>query len=228
MSIKFIFFDIDQTLIDYSDAVSKATTYFIQEEPFFGTISSSDFNAVWSTLRTLYTQPKLDGKVSLNELRIERMKILIKHFGLTLSSSEVERLTFKFFKLCEISCRAFPDVKPVLNKLVAYRFGVITNGKESIQRKKLANASLSYSFSPFIASVDYQCAKPSQKIFKFALKEAKDTPNHCLMIGDNLKLDILPAKRLGFKAIFLNRKGKENQGYQVTQIKNLYELQKFL
>ena len=226
MSIKFIFFDIDQTLVDYSGAVSKAITLFIQKNPFLKTISSSEFKSTWTALRTLYTQPKLDGKVSLNDLRIERMRMLVKYFGFTLSSSEIERLTFDFFKLCEISCCAFPDVEPVLNKLVDYNFGVITNGKESIQRKKLANAGLNYSFYPFIASVDYKCAKPSQKIFEFALKKAEVSSNHCLMIGDNLKTDILPAEHLGIKAIFLNR--KKNQDYKVAQINSLYELEEFL
>lgn len=229
MSIKFIFFDIDQTLVDYSGAVNNAVIRLIQEEPILNSVSSGEFLSIWNALRSRYTQPALDGRTSLTKLRLERMKHLIQYFGLIVSQSEIEQLTLKLFELSETLCSAFPDVNPVLNDLVGYRLGVITNGKEAVQRKKLAHANLSYTFNPFIASVEYQCAKPSQQIFKYALEKANISSKHCVMIGDNLELDILPAKKLGFQAIFLNRKVKNKyQKFQVPQIENLYQLRLFL
>lgn len=50
MSIKYIFFDIAQTLVDYLGAVNKAVTYIIQEEPILSSISIQEFLAIWNTL----------------------------------------------------------------------------------------------------------------------------------------------------------------------------------
>lgn len=53
--------------------------------------------------------------------------------------------------------------------------------------------------------------KPDIRIFEYALDKANCTPQEACMIGDRLDNDILPAKALGIKTVWIK------QGFGVLQ-----------
>ena len=59
MNIEYIFFDIDLPLVDYSGAVNKTVTNFIQEDSILSSISIQEFLAIWNTLRSRYIAPRV-------------------------------------------------------------------------------------------------------------------------------------------------------------------------
>jgi len=52
-----------------------------------------------------------------------------------------------------------------------------------------------------ITSVDAGCCKPDPRIFRLALEMAGTVPQRCVMIGNSEEADIVPALRLGMRAI---------------------------
>ena len=48
-------------------------------------------------------------------------------------------------------------------------------------------------------------AKPDKKIFEIALKRANCKPEQSIMIGDRIDNDIIPAKNLGMKTIWIKK-----------------------
>lgn len=58
------------------------------------------------------------------------------------------------------------------------------------------------------------CDKSNPKMYRKVLEILKVKPHEAVMIGDDMKLDILLPKRLGINTILLNRTGKE-KGHSV-------------
>ena len=56
-----------------------------------------------------------------------------------------------------------------------------------------------------IASAEEGLEKPDPRIFQLALSRAGCLPQRAVMIGDRLDNDIAPAKRLGFKTIWIRQ-----------------------
>lgn len=67
-----------------------------------------------------------------------------------------------------------------------------------------------------IASAEEGIEKPDLKIFELALKRANCLPENAVMIGDRLDNDIIPAKRMGLKTIWI-RQGFGGLGKPLTE-----------
>ncbi|MEM2987043.1 MAG: HAD family hydrolase [Nitrososphaerota archaeon] len=134
-----------------------------------------------------------------------------------------------FFKPDLESIMLFPEVKEVLNFLKnnKYKIGLISNTvsdwfvKETLKKLKIEKF-----FDCIITSAQIGIRKPRLEIFEKALKELNANKSQTVMIGDSLKSDILGAKRLGIKAIYVNR-WKNNKNIDINPdatIHNLLEI----
>jgi HAD superfamily hydrolase (TIGR01549 family) len=54
-----------------------------------------------------------------------------------------------------------------------------------------------------IASAEEGVAKPYRRIFEIALNRANCIPEQSVMIGDRIDNDIIPAKAIGMKTIWI-------------------------
>lgn len=60
-------------------------------------------------------------------------------------------------------------------------------------------------FSLIVTSDQEGIAKPDPRIFETALQRANCPVERCVMIGDRLDNDIVPAKKLGFKTVWIKQ-----------------------
>ena len=81
-----------------------------------------------------------------------------------------------------------------------YELFVITNWFLDIQSKRLENAGILKYFKKIYSS-DYYRAKPNLDMFKEAIKGLK--PSECIMIGDSIIKDVMPAIKLGIDAYLI-------------------------
>ena len=229
--IKAIFFDIDDTLVDYTNANSRVAKRFVVDEPLFSSINAISLEKVWSNLRTRDTMDHLSGEVSLSEMRYARMANLLGHFRIQVEEQEIERLTRHYFQLFAQEITHYQDVKTVLHYLNNFIVGIITNGSEVVQKAKLADAGINTPFSPFVASMNVGIAKPSSEIFILATKMAGVDLKECLMIGDGLQRDVYAAIDSGMSAVWIDRTGireKFMSNYNVKRFDTLLKLIDFL
>lgn len=99
----------------------------------------------------------------------------------------------------------YPDTITVLEKLSPnYNLGIIANQNFGTE-KRLKSFNIIKYFDIVISSAEERVAKPDPKIFNLAVSRAKTTPGSCVMIGDRLDNDIIPAKMLGFKTIMVRQ-----------------------
>ncbi len=122
----------------------------------------------------------------------------------------------------------YEDTFKVLDRLRGkYRLLLLTNGAPSLQNEKLAmTPELIPYFEQMIISGAFGRGKPDPSIFEHALFLMRVAKEEALMVGDNLKTDILGANRTGIKNVWINREGQTpHDDIQPTlEIKALSEL----
>lgn len=108
--------------------------------------------------------------------------------------------------------KLYPDTKMILEILSKkYKLGVIAN-QVAGTKERLDNWEICKYFDVVVASAEAGCAKPDLKIFNLALEQAGCKPNDAVMIGDRLDNDIVPAKQIGMKTVWVR------QGFAKYQI----------
>lgn len=85
-----------------------------------------------------------------------------------------------------------------------YELGIIANQLDGLKERLQAFDLLQY-FKYLISSWDIQVMKPDIRIFEYALDKANCAPQETCMIGDRLDNDILPAKSLGMKTVWIKQ-----------------------
>ena len=85
-----------------------------------------------------------------------------------------------------------------------YELGIIANQLDGLKERLQAFDLLKY-FKYIISSWDVQLMKPDIRIFEYALDKANCNPQEACMIGDRLDNDILPAKALGMKTVWIKQ-----------------------
>lgn len=99
----------------------------------------------------------------------------------------------------------YRDTELVLHSLSSrYILGIIANQTGGLQSRLLQYGISSY-FTHVISSWGHQILKPNPELFRIALQKAGCLPDQALMIGDRLDNDILPAKSIGMKTIWIRQ-----------------------
>ena len=101
--------------------------------------------------------------------------------------------------------KLYKDAPAVIKALSQkYELGIIANQLDGLKERLKAFDLLQY-FKYIISSWDVKIMKPDIRIFEYALDKANCTPQEACMIGDRLDNDILPAKALGIKTVWIKQ-----------------------
>ena len=124
----------------------------------------------------------------------------------------------------------YPNVVSTLNELKkCYKLVILSDAPRIQAWIRLAAMNLQNVFDYVITFDDTKSRKPNSKPFLLALKKINLKPEECLMVGDSLKRDIAPAKKLGFKTVFAKYGGnyenfKVKPDYSISDIKDLLKI----
>lgn len=127
----------------------------------------------------------------------------------------------------------YPQASICLAKLRGrFKLGIIAN-QQAGTAQRMKQYGLFSHLDLIIASAEEGVAKPDPKIFELALERANCLPQNAIMIGDRLDNDIVPAKRMGFKTIWIRQgfggmatpsNAEEVPDYSVGNLQELLEL----
>ena len=202
--VKWIFFDVGSTLVDETEAYDHRV-----REMIAGTnITFKEFDDV----RIALARQGLDGNSAA-----------IKHFGLTKTPWHSED---------EVP---YSDAQSTLAALIdkGYKLGIIANQKLGTE-ERLESWGLRQYFEVIAASAEIGYAKPDKEIFEKALELAKCTAAESVMVGDRLDNDIIPAKAIGMKTVWVKnglaqyQDAELGEGVADYQIGSLSELLRIL
>jgi putative hydrolase of the HAD superfamily len=108
------------------------------------------------------------------------------------------------------------------------RLGVVTNGIDRVQRRRLEASELTESFSVVVTSERAGFTKPDPRIMEIALKRLRLRPDEAVYVGDDPQVDGLAANRASMPFVWFNpRRTKPKPGvsvvidHQITYLKEL-------
>ena len=187
MNIKWIFFDVGSTLVDETEAYNHRAREMIS-----GTgITFKEFD---------------DIRIALAKLGLDGNSAAIKYFGLTKTPWHSED---------ELP---YSDTQSTLAALVdkGYKLGIIANQKLGT-KERLDSWGLRQYFDVIAGSAEIGYAKPDKEIFEKAFELAKCTAAESMMVGDRLDNDIIPAKSLGMKTVWIKNGLAQHQNIELGE-----------
>lgn len=212
MTPKWIFFDLDDTLFDFSsaslislmrlwDETPKIRQRFKNPEVFLNEYHANN-KRMWDLHES--------GKITADFLKGER-------FRLTVNPERTDEEFCKFSRQLNDrylwhlgGCNApVEGAKELLEKLSKKSLiGVLTNGFNEVQYRKLQSTGLDSFIQRMVISDEIGIQKPDSRLFRYAEQATGANPNQTIMIGDNPDNDIQGALNAGWNAIFFDYKGK--------------------
>lgn len=224
VGLKAIFFDLDHTLWDYETNSAEVLTGFYNQH--ISTTESeltaflSNFTKVNDALWNKYSKGLIDKEV----IRKSRFVEVLELSGIN-DPALAENLSIQYLFECPRKTHLFPGTIEVLEYLnKKYDTHILTNGFSDVQEVKLNNAGISKYFDKVITSESIGHKKPSKEFFDHAFEATKSTNSEAIMIGDNLKTDILGAHKAKMKSVYFNPSGYAKPHKATFEIKELKEL----
>lgn len=104
--------------------------------------------------------------------------------------------------------QAFPQSVRLLMKLEGYPKAIVSNGQRVFSEPEVRYFGLYELFDVVIFSSDFGHKKPDPRIFLEATRQLDMQPEEVLFIGDNYENDIVPATKLGMKAMHIEEAWK--------------------
>jgi putative hydrolase of the HAD superfamily len=99
--------------------------------------------------------------------------------------------------------QAFPQSVRLLKKLERYPKAIVSNGQRVFSEPEVRYFCFYELFNAVIFSSDFGHKKPDPRIFLEATRQLSLEPEEVLCIGDNFENDIVPATKLGMKAMHI-------------------------
>ena len=229
MKITHIFFDLDRTLWDF-DLNSQKTLLNIYKEFSLKErgVKSFDifldhYKEINEKLWGLYRQ----DLISKDELRSKRFDLTLNKYSIK-DNELASKIGDTYVSKSPLQTSLFPYTKEVLSYLKSkYSLSIITNGFDEVQKIKLKASGLDVFFDTVITSDFVNAKKPNPTIFNYALNINNVSAKNSVMIGDDLLVDIIGAKEIGFFQIYFNPKNtphNQNCDYEIrclSEIKNI-------
>ena len=221
MKKKFLLFDADRTLLDFSasEKSALAKTFAEYNLPFTSEVYQWHLvnNAkLWQD----YEKGLIDRKTVL----YTRFVRLFDHFGYEGDGAAFED---SYRHNLDNSCDLFPEAMEVVQALSkTHDLYIVTNGVASTQENRLRDSGLAPWFKDIFISEQVGSQKPQKEYFDFVFERlGNPDKKSVLMVGDSLTSDMKGAVAYGIDSCWLNRKGQTTDlpvTYTVTEVSEIF------
>jgi putative hydrolase of the HAD superfamily len=193
MTVRAIFFDLDDTLCDTTGTRSERTERCL------------------ARLRRDHPDVDPEGFVErvfepTNAPRgIRGVPRVIDDLSLADSPAGRDAKRMWFFVDAYDLLRPLPGVRATLPALgEKYALSIVTNGEDDIQRGKFSHLGLGEDIRHLVISANVGYEKPDPRIFEHALELAGVSAHEALVVGDRLETDVVGAKAAGIRVVWFD------------------------
>lgn len=201
--IKYIFFDIDNTLFPTSEFAELARKNAIRAMIELG-LPFTNSEKLYSRLLKIIVRCGSNSDQHFNEL-LKELKIN--------KPARFIAAAVAAYHNTKTGILPFPEIPLVLLQLRerGYKLYVATDGNAIKQWDKLIRLGIALYFEDVFVSEEIG-TKKSRQFFAKVLGGLKIKPVECVMVGDREEKDILPAKSAGMRTILMRgRQGQETK-----------------
>jgi 2-haloacid dehalogenase len=207
MRHRLFLFDLDDTLLDFkaSEQLSFERT---MRELGLDVVPAGLFAGYQAINLALWRAFEL-GTVSKDFLKVERFRRTFAANGLDLDPDSASR---RYLESLADTVVLIDGARELCETLAGIgEVGIITNGIEQIQHRRIAAANLRAHVSFIATSEACGHAKPDSRFFDYTVNMAR-TFSHAetVIVGDRLDADILGANRFGIDSCWFNPGGVGN------------------
>lgn len=225
---KWVWFDLDDTLHDFSSAASKAINAVQQKLAERTKISLDEININYRAILKKHNLLSFaDGRTS-REYRTERfMGALGEAANSEVAKALIEEVLIDYETIYTNNLKLKHGANDILQWLrdKDYALAILTEAPEDAQSRVIEKLNIGKFFRNIFTSGKLMVSKKNG-MYQKVLQQTEANPSNIIMIGDTIEKDIEPAMAAGIKAIWFNEKQTPNEnGYKT--ISSLPQLQAF-
>lgn len=225
--IERIFFDLDDTLLDFTRAEREALTRAFRRFDVDPTPAVLDR---YHELNRQQWELLEEGKLTRPQVLLRRFDLLFAELGLDRSSRQV---CDAYEDLLAQGHWFIPGARSLLAKL-APRYGLylVSNGASAVQRSRLESAGILPYFQDIFISEEVGFDKPSPAFFHAVFAAIPGFSREtALIVGDSLTSDIRGGLNVGIRTCWFDPYGRPGRpdivpDYRITALDQLPELLK--
>jgi len=202
--LRALLFDLDHTLFDTERTERRALRSVASAIDVrlggAGIVAYQQINThVWAEYRA--------GRLTSKEMRVLRFERWLKH--LDRASHDPRRIAKLYLETFSSHGDLIAGAAAALRSTSAlgHRLGVVTNGIDRVQRRRLAASGLAPHFRTVVTSERVGITKPDPRIIELALRRLRVSPDEALYVGDDPSIDGRAAHDAGVKFVWFNPRG---------------------
>jgi 2-haloacid dehalogenase len=223
MKHRLFLFDLDDTLLDFKaseqlsfDRTMRALGLAALPDGLFARYQAINI-ALWKSFET--------GAVTKDFLKVERFRKTFLETGLDLDPEAASRLYLESLPDTVVLIDGAKELCATLAGIG--EVGIITNGVEQIQHRRIVSAGLREHVSFVATSEACGHAKPDSRFFDYTVKMARAFSHaETVIVGDRLDADILGANRFGIESCWFNpgRLANDTEALPTFEVERLHDV----
>ena len=193
MSIKNVFLDLDDTLLDFHKGEDVAIRKTLAE---FGAEPTEEVVALYRRINRSCWQAVEREEMNRDDILTLRFKLVFEQLGVTADAYQIQH--FYERRLSE-ECHFVDGAKELLENLYGkYRLYITSNGTAFVQDRRIELAGIAKYFDDIFISEKIGAHKPSPLFFDGCFRRIPDIKKEqTLIVGDSLTSDILGGINVG-------------------------------
>lgn len=225
MDYEIIFFDVDDTLLDFGVTEKNALHNTFMEFGF--PTGLVDYRTSYKEMSKGLWEDLEQGRTTLAELAVERFRRLFLAHELDIDADAFGKAYLGYLGQ---ETHLIEGAVELCNRLDDYRLAIITNGFAAVQKARIGNSPLRHTFEHIIISEEVGIQKPDKGIFDYAFSKLGITDKtKVLMVGDSLTSDMQGGINYGIATCWFNPQGKPNHlgskpTYEIRELVDLLEI----
>lgn len=202
--IKNIFFDLDDTILDFHAAERRAVEKTLQSR---GIVPTEEIIKRYSEVNLSQWKLLERKELTLAEVKLRRWQMMLEILGCDDDAAELAGIYEGYLS----QGHYFMDgAEAMLETLYGrYRLYLVSNGTSTVQRGRLASAGIEKYFDGIFISEEIGFFKPDAAYFSYCFSHIPCfQKRESLLVGDSITSDIRGGKRAGIQTVWLDLHGE--------------------
>ncbi len=201
---------------------------------FWGTLVE---NGVWSPIKQVRTILGIKAPFEEYVVRMEKaimtkkfgslreaFEALCEEFEIVATPEQIDSLVGMWNKSWMLA-RPYEETIGTLQRLQKkYRLVLVSNTDCFSINSVLDKYSLHQYFETVFLSYEIGKIKTDKDFFPFVLEKLGVKAEDCMMVGDSIQSDIIPAQHVGIKAVLLDRRNQREAELKITNLSEVENL----
>ena len=215
--IRFVFLDLDDTLLDFRAAEARAIRRALEGE---GIAPTSAVVELYHNINRCQWELLEQGKITRPQVLTRRFELLFAELGIERPLASIKAAYETLLGQGHIFIDGAEEL--LQNLYPQYQLYLASNGNLRIQKGRLDSAGIRKYFEDIFISQDIGINKPAKGFFDYCFARIPGfDPKKAMIVGDSPSSDMLGGQNAGIATCWINPTGRK---YSLEQLPD-YEIQ---